>query len=148
LNGTKTEIPGNGVNLYRGVLVGDLVKKPDGTWSMDNGTVAGVVRPDQLLEAFEAMGFCENLCRTYATVKDYLNTYRDALTGTDEILKGTACDGLSFAEEFVARQATAGNIEIGDPPTDCPEPRHPQAPRQGCTCPVSGGGACVLDGGT
>jgi hypothetical protein len=149
-NGTYTKIPGFGVHLYRGVLVGELVKEPDGTWSIYNGTIAGVVRPDQLLETFEAMGFCKNLCTTYDQVKDYLNTYRDALTNTTDILPNTPCDGLSFGEGFKARQATASKQDIETPPdpTNCPQPRHPNAPRQGCVCPV-GGGTCELpDGGT
>jgi hypothetical protein len=150
LNGTKTKIPGFGVNLYRGIMVGELVKETDGTWSIANGTIGGVVRVDHLLQSFRAMGFCNNLCNSYDQVRDYLNTYRDALTSTSSILPDTPCDGLSFAEQYVARQASAGkqDIETAPDPTDCPQPRHPDAPRQGCTCP-DGGGRCELrDGGT
>jgi hypothetical protein len=148
-NGTNTRIPGFGVFLYRGIMVGELIKEIDGTWSIDHGTVGGVVRPDQLLQSFEAMGFCANLCTSYDQVKDYLNTYRDALTSTADILPDTPCDGLSFGEEFEARQASAGKQDIESAPAgmNCPQPRHPDAPRQGCICPV-GGGRCELDGGT
>jgi hypothetical protein len=149
-NGTNTRIPGFGVSLYRGILVGELVKEVDGTWSIDHGTIGGVVRPDQVLETFEAMGFCDNLCTSYDQVRDYLNTYRDSLTSTSDILPDTLCDGLSFGEDFRARQANASkqDIETAPPPANCPQPRHPDAPRQGCICPV-GGGRCELpDGGT
>jgi hypothetical protein len=150
LNGTNTRIPGFGVFLYRGVLVGKLVKEADDTWSIDQGTIGGVVRPDQVLQAFEAMGFCSNLCTSYDQVKDYLNTYRDTITSTGEILPDSPCDGLSFGEQFKARQASAAkqDIEPAPAPVNCPQPRHPDAPRQGCVCPV-GGGRCELpDGGS
>jgi hypothetical protein len=112
LNGTNTSVPGFGINLYRGILVGELVKEVDGTWSIDHGTISGVLRPDQLLEAFEAMGFCNNLCASYDQVKDYLSTYRDAITSTSDILPDTPCDGLSFGEEFRARQASASKADV------------------------------------
>jgi hypothetical protein len=150
LFGKYTRVPGFSIYLYRGILVGQLVKLPDGTWTIDKATLGGVARPDQLLESFQEFGFCENLCTTYDVVRDYLNTYRDALTNTADILPDTPCDGLSFAEAFTARQATAvpQDIEPYTRPPRCGQPRHPEAPRQGCICPV-GGGRCELpDGGS
>jgi hypothetical protein len=148
LNGTNTSVPGFSFFLYRGVMIGELVKEGDGTWSIDKGTIGGVVRPDQVLQAFEAMGFCGNLCTSFDQVRDYLNTYRDALSSTAEILPNTPCDALTFGEQFRARQASAGkqDIESVPAPTSCPHPRHPGAPRQGCVCPV-GGGRCELHDG-
>jgi hypothetical protein len=150
LNGEHTTIPGFRMFLHRGILTGELIKQQDGTWTVDKGTLGGAVRPDQLLESFQAIGACKNLCRAFDEVRDYLNTYRDTLVATSDNSPNTPCDGLSFGADFEARQAAASlrDIEPATPPTLCPKPRHPDAPPQGCVCPV-GGGACVLpDGGS
>jgi hypothetical protein len=88
------------------------------------------------------------LCGTFDQVKDYLNVHKDALQADDRILPQVPCDALSFGQAFKARQATADarDIEVEPAPTECPQPRHPQAPRQGCFCSPTGGG-CRGDGG-
>jgi hypothetical protein len=53
----------------------------------------------------------------------------------------TACNGLSIAFDWEARQASvmARDIVAVQPPVLCPQPRHPGAPRQGTQCDGGGG---------
>lgn len=149
LDGENAHVPGFRILLHRGVLVGKLVKQQDGTWALQNGTIGGVVLPTEILSSFREIGFCENMCQAYGEVVQYLNTHQDMLSTTSAKLPNTPCDSLSIGIAFQARQATAsaGDVVTTQPPVDCPEPRNPLAPRQGCVCP-DGGGLCVLpDGG-
>ena len=125
-----------------------MVQAQDDTWTIDDGLIAGVVNAGEMLKTFREIGLCENLCGTFDQVKDYLNVHKDAIQSDDRILPQTPCDSLTFAEDIKARQATANplDIEQDEPWTECPQPRNPDAPRQGCICSPSGGG-CPRDGG-
>ena len=62
-------------------------------------------------------------------------------TNTTEHLPTTACNGLSIAFDWEARQATALSRDVVavQEPVSCPEPRHPLAPRQDTQCDGGGG---------
>ena len=146
LDGERGHVPGFRLQLHRGVLVGKLGKKLDGTWTLTKGTVGGVVLPSEILSAFREIGFCENMCEAYGSVVQYLNTNQDALSSTSQKLPETACNSLSIGIGFEARQAmaTSADIEPVKAPVDCPDPKHPLAPEHGCICPAPGvGGPCV-----
>lgn len=150
LDGQNALTPGFRFVLYRGILVGKLQQTSSGTWSITDGTIAGVVKPDDMVNSFRQLGFCSNMCADYDNVVQYLNTYQDTLSTTSDKLPGQTCDSLSFAADFTAAQAvaTAQDIVPANKPVDCPQPRNPDAPRQGCTCPDGGPLVCPTDGGT
>jgi len=148
LNGERTPTPGLRLVLHRGILTGALVKRPDDTWTIDDGTLGGVIYPPDVVQGFREIGFCENMCGSYNALVQQVTTSADALAGTNDILPSADCDALSFGAKFQARQAaaTAANIADSSAPADCPNPKHPGAPRQGCICNLQG--QCEGGGGS
>lgn len=148
-NGQNTAIPGIRVIMHRPKMLGKLVKLPDDSWVLEDVIHTFVVLPDEMLLAFRELGLCENMCNSYELVKDYLNTHQDSFL-TDEVLPDVPCSALSLASEFDARQVTLSKADIVDvdPPVECPQPRHPSAPRQGCVCQPDGTTCVQPDGGS
>ena len=148
LNGKYTAVPGFRLIVHRGLLTGELIKDQSDLWTIDHGLISGVVNAGEMLKTFREIGLCENLCGTFDQVKDYLNVHKDAIQSTDRILPDTPCDSLTFAHDFESRQAStsADLVEQDEPWIECPQPKHPEAPRQGCVCSPTGGG-CPRDGG-
>jgi hypothetical protein len=138
--------------MQRAFMVGKLYRTTDG-WFLEDATIAGAVTPDDEIRSFRELGFCENMCGSYNTLRDYFNSARDVLSTTSEKLPGEECDALSIAFSIKARSATADASDLidTDPPVECPPPRHPDAPRHGCICPDpinNPNGPCVSpDGG-
>ena len=132
LDGENAGIPGTREIMHRGIMVGQLIRGQDDLWTVDHGTFAFVTGPGELLQTFQEIGFCDNMCESFFQLRNYLNTHQDTLTGTSESLPTTPCNGLSIAFDFKARQAAAlaRDIVPAQAPTQCPQPRHPAAPRQ------------------
>ncbi len=151
LDGERAHVPGFRLLLHRSVLIGKIEKAQDGTWKLLEGTMAGVVLPNEILGAFRELGFCQNMCVAYDNVVAYLNTNQDTLSNTSAKLPDTACNALSIGIGLEARQATATakDVDKAKKPVDCPAPQHPLAPQHGCVCPDPkvGGPCVVLDGG-
>jgi hypothetical protein len=136
LNGENTAVPGTRTIMHRAVIVGQLIKGQDDLWTIDHGILEYVTSPGELLQSFQEIGYCENMCESFFQLRNYLNTHQDTLTGTSESLPATPCNGLSIAFDWKARQAAAlaKNIAPVQAPTQCPQPKHPAAPRQGTQC--------------
>ena len=148
-DGERTPVPGFREIMHRPILAVQLVHDPQSDmWTMDNGTIGYVAKPAEMLEGFQQLGFCENMCGTFTEVKNYLNTYQDSLSVDTNAPPATMCDALSFGTVFRAAQISADATDIQQPKpfAICPQPRHPAAPRQGCVC-SSDGSTCTLDGG-
>jgi hypothetical protein len=159
--------------MYRGLIVAPLHQGLDGLWavgddsfsgdggtaSLRSGTLAWATLGGDLLQGFQDMGFCQNMCESYKTVTDYLNTHQDVVAETPASPTSTPCDALSIAFGFHARQTTYLPFDIRTPgPRDvdpmrqalgdtlpfynCPEPVNCNAPLQGCTCMPGTG--CVV----
>jgi hypothetical protein len=150
LNGERTPVPGFREIMHRNVTAVKLVHdEQSDTWSMDQGTMAFVARPAEMLEGFAQIGFCENMCGTFDTVKAYLNTYQDMLSTDTSAPNTTPCDSLSYGNKFKALQisATKDDVKPTAPFATCPQPRHPAAPRQGCVCSADRSTCLPPDGG-
>jgi hypothetical protein len=147
LDGERTPSPGFREIMHRSVR---LVHDPQSDlWRMEDGTWQYVARPSEMLEGFAQIGFCENMCGTFNTVKDYLNTYLDTLSTDTSAPVETRCDALSLGMSFRGAQISADKTDVQPAAgfNTCPQPKHPAAPRQGCTC-SSDGSTCTLgDGG-
>jgi hypothetical protein len=149
LDGENTPVPGFREIMHRSVMTVKLVHdKQTDLWSMDEGTIGTVALPGEMLEGFAQLGFCDNMCGTLDTVKDYLNTQQDSLSTDTSAPPDTKCNALSYANVFKAAQILAdmNDVRPTKPFTTCPQPRHPAAPRQGCTC-SSDGSKCTFEGG-
>jgi hypothetical protein len=151
LDGERTPVPGFREIMHRPLMAVKLVKdKQTGLWSMDQGTLSFVARPGEMLDGFGQLGFCDNMCGTFNTVKNYLNTYQDALSSDTTAPPTTKCDALSYGHTFRAAQITAdmNDVKPTKPFALCPQPTHPGAPRQGCVCSPDGSTCTVPDGGS
>lgn len=153
LNGQYTSVPGFRLIVQRPVLIAELTRDPDNNdlWKLDNALMTGVVNPSDMLRSWAEVGYCEQMCTSYALTVSYLNDRRDILID-DRMGPGNTCgdacapcDGLSWAGDIEARQATVRPediepLESAGPPVLCPEPRHSLAPRQGTPCGAAGAG--------
>jgi len=151
LNGENTAVPGTRQITHRAIVVGQLIRGQDDLWTVDNGILEFVTSPGEMLQSFQEIGYCDNMCEAFFQLRNYLNTHQDTLTGTSEHLPTTACNGLSIAFDWEARQATAMARDIVpvQDPMSCPPPRHPLAPRQGTQCDGGTGGTdSGSEGGT
>ena len=136
LDGENTAVPGTRQIMHRAVLVGQLLRGQDDLWTIDHGIIEFVTSPGEMLQSFQEIGYCDNMCEGFFQLRNYLNTHQDTLTGTSETLPNTPCNGLSIAFDWKARQATALSKDVVpvQAPVQCPQPRHPAAPRQGTSC--------------
>ena len=149
-DGERTPVPGFREIMHRSIMAANLVHDlQSDIWRLDQGTIAYVAKPGEMLEGFSQMGFCENMCGTFNTVRDYLNTYQDSLSNDSNAPPDTQCDALSFGTVFRAAQVTADKNDVlpTKPFTTCPQPAHPDAPRQGCKCSADGSSCSLPDGG-
>lgn len=141
LNGERAQTPGIRFLLHRGLLTAKLDKDPQtGEWSANEGTIAGAMLSSDIVTAFREIGFCENFCNAYSTLSSYVATFGDILASTKELLPDEDCDAMSLGMAFRGRQVTARAADIvdADPPKECPDPKNPEQPRQGCTCSSDG----------
>ncbi len=150
LNGENTAVPGTRQTMHRAIIVGQILKGQDDLWRIDNGVLQFVTSPGEMLQSFQEIGYCDNMCESFFQVRNYLNTHQDSLTGTAEHLPSTPCNGLTVGFDWEARQATATARDIVpvQAPTQCPQPRHPAAPRQGTQCDGGGGSEGGVEAGT
>jgi hypothetical protein len=154
LLGLRSAVPGFRMRLDRGLLAMELSKNPDDNTWIAAGTVSGVVTPGLMLDAFEELGFCENMCGSYRQVRDYFDVNKDALRD-ETVAPSVPCTHLTYASTLRARQASVNTTIVTSLPgfgpipgygvplnEQCPNPRHPAAPRKGCSCP--GGGSTLV----
>ena len=137
LDGQNTPIPGFHMTMHRNIMAAQLVKDPQtGLWSMPQAITGYASTANEVLQGFQEMGFCENMCGTWDIVKGYLNTYLDIMSTDTPVTVDTQCNALSYGLYFRAAQilADATDVQVTGTPPICPQPRHPEAPRQDCVC--------------
>ena len=142
LNGHSSDLSGFRLLLRRGVLAAKLVRDPETQlWTVEDGTIGGVVLAVDVLSAFREIGFCENLCATYASLGNSLMDFTDSVATTGTNFPSAPCDGMSLGISFQGQQVTGRRMDIVDvpEPVDCPNPKNPELPRHGCVCPGAGG---------
>jgi hypothetical protein len=141
LIGDRTVVPGFRLVLTRPIILGELKREPSlgNVWTIKGGLIAGAVVPSDMIDSFRQIGFCENMCFPYTNVVNYLRTNVDIFLNTSIPNPEQLCTALSYTSAFEARQAeVADEVHTDDPLVQCPEPRHPEAPRRNCYCPDGG----------
>jgi len=105
------------LKFSKGVVAGRLKKSSDGTWTIDDGTIAGRARKDDVVLGFRLIGFCDS-DPNYKLMQNFLSTGLDVLADgrTDPT---TTCDGISIGIGFTASQSVAGNLAHVDPLVEC-----------------------------
>ena len=98
------------LKLAQGIVAGRVIKGQDGTWTVDDGTIAGRSRESDMIEGFNLIGFCASNDQTnYNLMQSFLHGKLDILAdgGSDP---NTTCDGVSVGIAYTARQAPAGAL--------------------------------------
>lgn len=105
------------VKFAQAVVAGHFHKASDGTWAIDDGTIAGRTRRDDVIHAFRLIGFCES-DPNYTIMQNFLNASLDLLAdGTND--PNTPCDAISVGIGFSAVQSVAGGLQHVDPLVEC-----------------------------
>jgi cysteine-rich repeat protein len=88
---------------------GNLAKAQDGTWTVNDGLVAGRIKKQDLVQAFREVGFCEDgqFASFYQSMLSYVDENADLLAdGTNSA--DLPCDAMSYAIGFSGAQVTPG----------------------------------------
>jgi cysteine-rich repeat protein len=111
------------MRFQKGVYVGRLIKERDGTWSLQDGLVAGRLRKADLVRSMRDIGFCEkgDLSSFYESMLDYVEENADVLA-SGAVNPSADCDAMSFAIGFQAAQLTPGRPVEVPAPIECCEP--------------------------
>ena len=85
LNGKEAHahVAGYRTIIHRAVTVAKLVKGQNDLWTFEDGIISGVTYPPDVVQALEEIGFCENFCRSYDVLIQFLNTAQDALVSSE-----------------------------------------------------------------
>jgi len=105
------------LTFSQSIVTGQLHKAADGTWSVDDGVIAGRSRKEDLIAAFRLIGFCET-DTNYSVMTNFLSTGLDVLADGGNA-PGVACDALSVGVGFTAIQAVAGKVAHVEPLVEC-----------------------------
>jgi hypothetical protein len=101
--GDKATVRAYPLKIQAGIFAGKLVQQ-DGAWHIADGTIAGRSKGEDLVEAFELLGFCQGH-QYYGTMKLYVNNYLDILA-SGAVSETATCDALSVGIGFTADEAS------------------------------------------
>ncbi len=121
------------LRFSQAVVAGRLKKAGDGTWTIEDGTIAGRTRKDDVIAGFRLIGFCES-DQNYTLMQNFLGASLDILSD-GRVDPSTTCDAISVGIGFTAVQSVAGKLSHVDPLVEC------------ASTPSDGGSDANLDGG-
>lgn len=109
--------------VQKGLWVGHLLKAQDGTWTIRDGLSVGRIKTEDLIGGFRQVGFCPGagLDAFYDSMVSYVNENADVLASGENDVE-VACDALSLAIAFEAKQLTPGAAVPIDPLIECCPP--------------------------
>jgi hypothetical protein len=112
-NAPATAFP---LSFVRAVVSGRITKAQDGTWTILDGIIGGVVTEQAILQGFQLIGFCQSTePMNYPIMTSYLHAGLDVLA-SGKVDPTTTCDSVSVGIGFTAGQATAGKlVHVPDP---------------------------------
>ena len=106
------------LRFAQGIVTGHLKKAPDGTWSVEDGTIAGRTRETDVLQGFRLIGFCQT-DPNFTLMTGFLHSNLDILaTGPND--PNVTCDAITVGIAYSARQAKAGKLIHVDDLVECP----------------------------
>ena len=135
-NDVATAFP---LTMTSGVILGKIKKAADGTWSVEDGTIAGRALYTEVLKGFRLIGFCDT-DPNYSLMQNFLESNLDIL-GDGKVDPKRTCDAISVGISFTAGQATAGKTIHVDDLVECAN----APPGDGGTDGGDGGDAGVKD---
>lgn len=137
--GVATAFP---LKMTSGVITGKIKKAADGTWSVEDGTIAGRSLYTDVLQGFRLIGFCEQTDPNYGLMQTFLESNLDIL-GDGKVDPNRTCDAISVGISYTAGEATAGKLIKVDDLTECP----PMPTDGGVDGSTDAGDAGIKDGG-
>ncbi len=106
-NAPATAFP---LSFVRAVVTGRITKAQDGTWTIQDGMIGGVVTEQDILNGFQLIGFCpSNEPTNYPLMQNYLHGNLDILAN-GKVDSTVTCDSVSVGIGFTAGEATAGKL--------------------------------------
>jgi cysteine-rich repeat protein len=137
LAGTSNSYRSFALTTRKSIWSGALSQQQDGTWTLQDGLVAGITLASDVLETFHELGLCQEEAEQaadensfYELVSNAVRTNADML-GDGRVDETADCDALSFAIAFSAAQITPGAAGASPeritccPPSMTPEDCHP-----------------------
>ena len=106
------------VKFARGILTGHLGRARDGTWMLEDGTMAGTTTEVETLKSFREIGFCEG-DPNFKLMKTFLHDNLDILA-SGEASPAATCDSISIGLGFETKRA-----QLGAPAMPTPPPKGP-----------------------
>ena len=106
------------LRFAQGIVTGHLKKAPDGTWSVEDGTIAGRTRGADVIQGFRLIGFCES-DPNFSLMQTFLQSNLDILASGQNDPTIT-CDSISVGIAYSATQAVAGKLIHVDDLAECP----------------------------
>ncbi len=113
------------LKIQRGVIAAKLVDNGDGTYSVDDGTIAGRAKKDDLISAFEDLGLCDGH-PLYTLMKSSVGFATDSLANGTNSAEAT-CDAMGLGIGFRADAASFSETPL------------PVTPLPGCPAGTDGG---------
>ncbi len=118
IKGRKADVPNAfPLKFTQALVAGKLTKAQDGTWSVEDGTIAGRSRESDIIQGFRLIGFCES-DPNFTLMQSFLHGNLDVLANGQND-PNTTCDGISVGIAFTARQATPGPLIHVDDLVEC-----------------------------
>lgn len=144
LFGDSDQAPAVQFNLRQAVVAGRLAKRPEGSFYIEHGAIAGRQAAQDVLRSFGQVGVCEqgDHAELHAAIRTYMENYSDIALEADA-RQDSACDGVSTAFSFTADSVVPGSIAPERQVLNCCLPGN--AGRGGCPLMRCGDGQ-VTDG--
>ncbi|CAN5429669.1 hypothetical protein BH09MYX1_BH09MYX1_39330 [soil metagenome] len=106
------------LKMTSGVITGKIKKANDGTWTLEDGTIAGRALYTDVLQGFRLIGFCDT-DPNYGIMQTFLESNLDILCDGKNDPNRT-CDAISVGISYAATQAVAGKLIKVDDLEECP----------------------------
>jgi len=115
-NAPATAFP---LSFVRAVVSGRITKAQNGTWTILDGMIGGVVTEQAILQGFALIGFCPSTeTSNYPLMQNYLHANLDILA-SGKVDPTVTCDSVSVGIGFTAGEATAGKLVHVPDPVPC-----------------------------
>jgi hypothetical protein len=116
-NAIATAFP---LRMQSSLFTGKLVRSQEGTWTVEDGMIAGRSKGTDIVKGFRQIGLCES-DPSYSLISSFVNTNLD-ITASGVVDPNVPCDSLSFGIGFTAKQAKPGKLEAVAPLEECKTP--------------------------
>jgi hypothetical protein len=98
------------LKIQQGVFAGKIVQE-EGVWRIEDGTIAGRAKKEDIMGAFEDLGLCQGH-EYFGTMLTYVSSSLYVLA-SGAVSEEATCDSLSVGIGFEAEQANVTRTSVG-----------------------------------